>query len=270
MKTVGKHVLITGGGSGIGLSIAQEFLKNGATVIICGRSIAKLEQAKREHPKLEIFQCDVTNDKQIMALRDWCEATFGGIDILVNNAGIFNQFNVIEGALPVEHQIREIDIDYGGPIRMTHYFLPTLLSKSEAAIVNVSSGLAFIPFAIGPVYSGTKAALHSWTLSLRKQLADTNVVVFELMPPVVETEMTNNLDGIPKMRPDLHAQHFMRGFLKNRLEITPGISRSLKVMSRLAPKVAFNLLNRSVLTPPTPFWSSTQKRGELGIFPATL
>lgn len=244
MKTAGKRVLITGGGSGIGLHLAKVFLENGSKVIITGRSLAKLEQAKQEHPELEIAQCDVTNDAQIQALLDRCNSEFGGVDILVNNAGILNEFNIAEGTFPVTHQLKEIDIDFGGPVRMVHYFLPNLLEKSEAAIVNVSSGLAFIPFAVSPVYSGTKAALHSWTLSLRKQLASTNVKVFELMPPVVDTEMTDNLEGIPKMTPEKHADLFMKGFLNDKLEITPGISLGLKVMSRVAPKLAFNLLNR--------------------------
>lgn len=244
MQTVGKIVLITGGGSGIGLYLAKEFLKNGSKVIITGRSLTKLEQAKAEHPELEIAQCDVTNDAQIQGLLERCNTEFGGIDILVNNAGVFNQFDVTKGTFPISHQLKEVDIDFNGPIRMVHYFLPSLLQKPEAAIVNVSSALAFIPFAIGPVYSATKAAIHSWTLSLRKQLAATNVKVFELMPPVVDTEMTDNLEGIPKMAPDKHASLFMKSFLSDRLEITPGISLGLKIMRRVAPKLAFNMLNR--------------------------
>ena len=150
MNVIGKRVLITGGGSGIGLELAKEFLRNGSQVIICGRSMAKLEQAKKENPKLHIAQCDVTNDKQIIALREWCEEKFRGIDILINNAGVFHIFNVADGTLTAEHQLKEVDIDYGGPIRMTHYFLPSLLKKPEATIVNVSSGLPLFPLLSAP------------------------------------------------------------------------------------------------------------------------
>lgn len=244
MQASGKTVLITGGGSGIGLDIAKAFLNEGSKVIICGRNLTKLQAVKEQNPSLEIAQCDVTNDEQIQTLLDRCNNDFGGIDILVNNAGVFHEFNIVKDQFPLESQLKEIDIDLGGPVRMVYYFLPTLLKKPEAAIVNVSSGLAFIPFVIGPVYSSTKAALHSWSLSLRKQLSETNVKVFELMPPVVDTDMTTTIEGIPKMTPERHASIFMKGFLNDKLEITPGLSLGLKVMSRIAPNLFLNLLNR--------------------------
>ncbi len=244
MQISGKTVLITGGGSGIGLYLAKEFLRHNSKVIICGRNIAKLEKVQADESALEIAQCDVTNEAQITALLERCNQKFGGVDILVNNAGIFQTFDVSAGKFSLDHQIKEVDIDFNGPIRMVHYFLPDMLKKPESAIVNVSSGLAFIPFAAAPVYSATKAALHSWTLSLRKQLAGTSVRVFELMPPVVDTEMVSELDGFPKMPPEALAQAFMKGFTSGKLEITPGQSSQLKLMRRLAPNFIFNMVNR--------------------------
>lgn len=244
METKGKRVLITGGGAGIGLAIAQEFLNQGSRVMICGRTLSTLEKAKDANPKVEIAQCDVTDDEQIIALRDRSESTFGGIDILVNNAAIIHRFNMTDGSLALDNQITEVDINLGGPIRMTHYLLPQLLNQPEAAIVNLTSALAFMPTVASPIYSATKAALRSWTISLRAQLDATNVKVVELIPPLVDTQMNTDFEaGISKMSPEEHAQHFMKGFLRGREEIGVGISRSLPILSRISPKAVFRVLN---------------------------
>lgn len=244
METTGKTVLITGGGSGIGLYLAEEFLKAGSKVIICGRSIARLEQAQQKHPALLVAQCDVADEEQIKVLREHCDNEFGGIDILVNNAGVYHESHVMDSNSQLAPQLTEIDINFGGPLRMVHHFLPGLLTKPSAAIVNVTSSLAFIPFVAAPAYSATKAGMHSWTLSLRKQLAESNVKVFELMPPLVDTEMVAGVDGIPKMPPAQLATTFMRGFKRNTYEIVPGIGGALRAMRRIAPRITFAMLNR--------------------------
>ncbi|MEM7117345.1 MAG: SDR family NAD(P)-dependent oxidoreductase [Chloroflexota bacterium] len=244
METLGKTVLITGGGSGIGLYLAEEFLKAGSKVIVCGRSMARLEQAKQKHPDLILAQCDVTDEAQIKALRERCDSEFGGVDILVNNAGVYLESHAMDSNSQLAPQLKELDINFGGPLRMVHHFLPDLLTKPSAAIVNVTSSLAFIPFVAAPSYSATKAGMHSWTLSLRKQLAESNVKVFELMPPLVDTEMVAGVDGIPKMQPDQLASTFMRGFKRNNYEIAPGIGGALRALRRLAPRITFAMLNR--------------------------
>ncbi|MEM7535266.1 MAG: SDR family NAD(P)-dependent oxidoreductase [Chloroflexota bacterium] len=244
MQISGKTVVITGGGAGIGLDLAKAFLSNGAKVIICGRNLSRLEQAQADNPGLEIMQCDVTNEEQILALRERCDAEFGGADILVNNAGVLTQMDLVKGDTTLEHQLKEIDINVNGPIRMVYHFLPGLLQKPEAAIVNVSSSLAYIPYAAIPVYSATKAGLHSWTLSLRKQLEDTNVRVFELMPPLVDTDMASEMEGMPKMSPEKLATTFINSFLNNKDEIVPGMGGALKFMSRISPRMMMNMMAR--------------------------
>ena len=244
MQVLEKTVLITGGGSGVGLHIGKEFIKNGAKVIACGRTMAKLEQARAENPSLEIAECDVTSEAQIKTLLEHCDSKFGGIDILINNAGIFQAFNVNDNNTSLKHQLNEVDIDFNGAVRMVHYFLPNLLKKPEAAIVNVSSGLAFVPLAMAPVYSATKAAMHAWTQSLRHQLTKTNVKVFELMPPVVDTDMVSDLEGLPKMPPNKLASAFLKNFTADKLETTPGQSSQLKMMRRLAPNFIFKMINK--------------------------
>ncbi len=246
MQTNEKKVLITGGGSGIGLILAKSFLNAGSKVIICGRNLEKLEIVKQELSNIEIAQCDVTSDEQIKALLDRCKEDFNGIDILINNAGIFHIIDYKNGNLLVEQQVKEVDINLHGAIKMVHYFLPLLLEQKEAAIVNVSSGLAFVPLTAAPVYSATKAAIHSWTRSLRWHLKDTGIKVFELMPPLVDTKMVQELKGFPKMQLDELATKFMIGFKNDKFEITPGIAGQLKMLSQWAPGFIFKKLNKKI------------------------
>ena len=243
MKTTDKTVLITGGGSGIGNGIARALAADGSRVIVTGRTLTRLEQAKRETPALEIVQSDISDTAQVEALVKYCDETFDGIDVLINNAGMYQEFQIHEDALPVEEQLLEINLNLGGPIRMVHHFLPGLLAKPEAAIVNVSSVLAFVPYSPGPVYSASKAALHSWTLSLRKHLKGTSVKVIELMPPLVDTEMVADVD-LPKISVEKLTDGFMKGLRASKVEITPGQAGQLKFLSRVAPRFIFKQLNK--------------------------
>ena len=244
MKASDKSVLITGGGSGIGLALAREFLKNGNKVIITGRNLRKLEAAKKAHPALHIAQNDITNVEQIESLVERTKTEFGGIDVLVNNAGVFHTYDVKDESYPFEKKLQEIDIDFAGPVRMVHYFLPQLKERREAAIINVSSGLAFIPLTMAPIYSATKAGIHAWTQAIRLQLEGTNIQVIELMPPVVDTEMVSDLIDFPKMAPEKLVEAFWKGYVKNQTEITPGQSAQLKLMRRLAPGFIFSQINK--------------------------
>lgn len=240
-----KNVLITGGGSGIGLAIAKAFVEAGSNVIICGRNQQKLEKAKSEVHALNIAVCDVTSDQQIQDLVKKTNEEFGGIDVLVNNAGVFQSMNYEKENVSMEIQMKEVEIDFMGPLRMIHHFLPELKKKSQAAIVNVSSGLAFVPLAMAPVYCATKAGLHSWTRSLRWQLKNTGIKVFELMPPLVETDMVEDFKDNPMMKPEALAKSFMKGFIQDKEEITPGQSSQLKMMSKLASGFIFKQVNKS-------------------------
>ncbi len=242
MDPKGKRVVITGGGSGIGLALAKGFAAAGAQVIITGRNGAKLEAATAANQSISGIVCDVTDNQAIEALRDQVEAE-GGCDVLINNAGVMHTFDVTK-AFPLETQLQEVDIDVNGPVRMVHYFLPGML-KRESTLVNVSSGLAFIPYTQAPVYSATKAFLHAYTQGLRAQLAGTSVRVLELMPPVVDTKMVSHLDpSIPRMSSEKLVDAFMKGFRRDKDEITPGISGQLKLMRRLAPGFIFSQLNK--------------------------
>lgn len=249
MKQSKQIVLITGGSSGIGLAIAKKFLANDNTVIITGRNFAKLEKVKQENPQIHIYQSDVTVDAEVRMLADDIQQKFGGIDVLVNNAGIMNLIDAGNESNDLQKQMQEIEINYNSPIRLLHYFLPKLKNSKNAVLVNVSSGLAYVTFSQAPVYSGTKSALHFWSQAIRPQLQPHNIKVIELLPPVVDTPLAHGADiaeddNLKPMPPEKLADIFWKGFINGKEEITPGISKQLKLMSRLAPKFIFKQLNK--------------------------
>ena len=252
MKLSNQTVLITGGGSGLGLALAKKFLENNNTVIITGRNLAKLEKVKQENPKIHIYQSDVTDDAEVRMLADDIQQKFDGLDILINNAGIMNLVDTGNESNDLQKQMQEIEINYNSPIRVLHYFLPLLKKSKHAVLVNVSSGLAYVPFAQAPVYSGTKSALHFWTQAIRPQLQPHNIKVVELLPPVVDTPLAHGADiaeddNLKPMPPEKLADIFWKDFINGKEEITPGISKQLKLMSRLAPKFIFKQLNKQAI-----------------------
>jgi uncharacterized oxidoreductase len=188
METSGRTVLVTGGGSGIGWGIAQRFLDAGSTVIICGRREDRLREVQRVYPSIHIRRCDVAEERDRHTLVEWAATSFPTLDVLVNNAGIqrYVQLSQPEPWGATQH---EIAVNLEAPVDLCRLFLPHFLRKTEATIVNVTSGLAFVPIAQTPIYCATKAALHSFTLSLRHQLRGTPVRVVELIPPAVDTDL---------------------------------------------------------------------------------
>jgi uncharacterized oxidoreductase len=187
MRTNGNVVLITGGGTGIGLALAEAFMKAGNAVGICGRRADQLDEARRQLPAISTLPCDVADPAQRVRLVDWAGQALPGLNVLVNNAGVQLPVDFLGGAAVVETDEDEIDINLKAPIRLAALFIPHLARQGQAAIVNISSGLGFVPLASVPVYCATKAAMHSFSLSLRHQLRDTSIRVFEVIPPTVET-----------------------------------------------------------------------------------
>lgn len=248
-----QRVLITGGSSGIGLALAKKFLANNNTVIITGRDLTKLQNVQALNPEIHYFQSDVSDEAAVQKLVKDIQDKFSGIDLLVNNAGIMNLVDAGNESNDLQKQMQEIEINYNSPIRLLHYFLPQLKRSKNAVLINVSSGLAYVPFAQSPVYSGTKSALHFWTKAIRLQLKPHQIRVVELLPPVVDTPLAHEAniaaDEILKpMPPEKLADAFWKDFVKGKDEITPGISKQLKLMSRLAPTSIFKQLNKQ----PTP------------------
>ena len=189
MKTFGNTVLITGGATGIGLALARALVTEGNTVAICGRRWRALRAAKRSIPQLHLKVCDVSVSSARRSLLQWLEQRFPSLNMVVNNAGIQRPINFLKGPRDLPQAEEELRTNLASPIHLTALLLPRLLKRRQAAIVNISSGLAYTPLAAVPVYCATKAAIHSLTLSLRHQLRGTCVRVFEVAPPIVATEL---------------------------------------------------------------------------------
>ncbi len=248
MKTSGNTILITGGATGIGLAFAEAFLTGGNTVLICGRRKRKLREVQAKHPALHIRVCDVGKADDRRALFAWVVTEFPALNVLINNAGIQREIDFRKGTGDLDTGDSEIAINFEGVVHLTALFVPHLMTKPTAAIVQVSSGLALVPLAIAPVYSATKAALHSLSLSLRHQLRDTTVRVFEVLPPIVETELDQGARerrGQPRngIAPEAVADETLKSMAEDRYEIAVGRVKALRIASRVAPKRFFGMMN---------------------------
>ncbi|HEX7357418.1 MAG TPA: SDR family NAD(P)-dependent oxidoreductase [Ignavibacteriaceae bacterium] len=243
-------ILITGGTSGIGLEFAKQLIALGNTVIITGRNQMKLEETKKQFPKVHTFQNDVSNPKAITELYEEVITQFPNLNIIINNAGEMRKINLHHTDIDIQDITREIDINLCGPIRMVQQFLPHLKTQKKAAIINVTSGLALVPFPISPIYGATKSGLRSYTKSLRIQLKNTNIQVFELVAPAVKTPLNdkfaNDVDTKTFMNADKLVAITLKNIEKNQLEITPGSAKALKILSRLAPAFLLNQMSKSV------------------------
>jgi uncharacterized oxidoreductase len=232
MKITGNTILITGGGSGIGLALAEAFVGAGNEVIICGRRESKLQEAQEAMPDIHVKRCDLSVAEERAALFEWTSSYFPQVNVLVNNAGIQRTIDFTKGTEQLFAGENEVETNLVAPIQLSAYFIPVLLEKEESAIVNVSSGLGFVPIAAMPVYCATKAAVHSFSASIRHQLRNTPIKVFEVIPPTVDTELNQEgraARGQPHMGmpPAPVAQATLDGMENDLFEITVGESGGL-------------------------------------------
>jgi uncharacterized oxidoreductase len=187
MQITGNTILITGGGSGIGRALAEAFHKEGNHVIIAGRRKQLLDEVAAANPGMSAAVLDIESTDALQSFATEMKATYPALNVVIHNAGIMKPENVTEGKLDTAEAT--ITTNLLGPIRLTAALLPQLLTQPHATIFTVSSGLAFVPMFPTPTYCATKAAIHSYTQSLRYQLRDTAVEVIEIVPPYVQTEL---------------------------------------------------------------------------------
>lgn len=234
MKLSGNTLLVTGGASGIGRAFAERFLKAGNKVIVCGRRETRLQEFKEQDPSVITHACDLTNESDRIALFDWVTEHHPDVNVLVNNAGIQQRFNILQsdGKNEWAYFGKEITANMEAPIHLSMLFAPHFSKKEEAAIINVTSGLAFTPMAIAPIYSATKAALHSFTMSLRLQLSSSPVEVIEVAPPAVNTDLGGV--GLHTFGADVNefADAIFKGFEEGKQEIGFGTSERALRLSR--------------------------------------
>ncbi len=238
MQISGKLALVTGGTDGIGLWIARLLKQKGASVIVCGRRAALLESARKEG--FEAIEADLSNEAGVTAL---AKAVMGRpLDIVVNNAGVGADYD-LAAAIDLAASDRSIFLNLNAPIRLAAALVPQLKARPEAALVNVTSGLAIAPRAGGPVYCATKAGLRSFTKAIRHQLRATNVHVIEALPPVVETAMTTQRTGA-KMKPEECARQIVAAIEGDKAEANVGMVKLLKLANSISPRLAEAIMIR--------------------------
>jgi uncharacterized oxidoreductase len=189
MKLSHRTILVTGGTSGIGLGIAEAFHRFKSKVIVCGRDKEKLSRVEERFPDITAISCDLRYAGQRKALAMDVLRRFPNLDILVNNAGIQRYIDLKKGFDELRSGEDEIATNFAAPVELTSLFIGHLMTRPSAAIINVSSGLGFMPMLDTPIYNATKAAIHTYSLVLRQQLRDTSVKVIEIVPPMVDTDL---------------------------------------------------------------------------------
>ncbi len=256
MKLIGRTILITGGSAGIGLAFALKFLELGNEVIVTGRRQAVLDQVKAKYPKLHTIQSDVADPGQTAALAARVKSDFPKLDVLMNNAGIMLYKNLKAPAADLTGLTAEMNVNVGGVITTTSAFID-ILRANKGTVINTSSALAFVPLPSAPIYSATKAAIHSYTQSLRFQLEESGVEVIELMPPVVKTDLAAELaesGGVTVITTDELVKQSFAALKAGAVEIRPGQSKQLAFMRRFAP----DFINRQL-------WKASKKLVPVGV-----
>ncbi|TAL37479.1 MAG: SDR family NAD(P)-dependent oxidoreductase [Spirochaetes bacterium] len=248
MKTSGNTVLITGGATGIGFALAKAMVHSGNEVILCGRRKSKLDAARKKLPGVDVKTCDIADPADRERLCEWVVAKYPKINMLVNNAGIQKTVDLKKGGRDIAGKESEIEINFSAVVGLSAYFIPRFMKRGAAAIVNVSSGLAFVPLAAVPVYCATKAAVHSFSLSMRRQLRDTAIKVFEIIPPIVDTDLhrgTRERRGLADrgISPEEVAAAAIAALANDEFECAVGIAKNLVAGSRSDPDRVFKGMN---------------------------
>lgn len=241
-------MLITGGGSGIGAGLAAEFHARGAQVIVAGHRRERVEAVAARHPGMAAEVVDVSDSAQVAALAARVAERWPDLTTVINNAGVQHlaDFAAATGPLDANELSREVDVNLTGVIRVANAFLPLLRQHPRSRLVNVGSGLGYVPLAAAPVYSATKAAVHSFTVSLRRQFENSGTHIVELIPPVVVTDLHRHLDQIPPraMELDSFVAAAMAGLDAGDDEIVVGLAKALRFFQRVAPSVGLAVVNR--------------------------
>lgn len=235
-------ILITGGSSGIGLEMAKQMLRMGNRVIICGRSAERLVHITKQQPGLVAIKCDITKAEERDALYEQILKQFGNLDVLINNAGIVKRFIFSKNDDLESEIIHEWQTNYLAPILLTQKFMK-LLSSSMGTVVNVNSGLAYLPLFIQPNYCATKAALHSISLSMRIQFKKPGIKVVEIFYPAVDTPFQQGHAPKNAIKPDIAAKIAIRGLLKGKNEIHVKTAGLIYLLSRIMPNIAMKLVS---------------------------
>jgi uncharacterized oxidoreductase len=242
MNASGNTILITGGSTGIGLALAARFLQQGNEVIICGRRLETLDEARRQYPQLQVYQCDLSQEYARLDLFARVTNDFPKLNVLLNNAGMWAPTRLDRAESWPQAQ-QQLQTNLAATIHLTQLFAQHLSLQSAPVVFVTTSGLAHVPRAAAPVYCATKAALHSYALTLRHLLTPQGIEVIEICPPHVDTDLGGrgiNKAGIPV---DTFADAVIDELRNGTLEITYGYSTRAANATRQERDELFSTLN---------------------------
>ena len=239
MQLSHNKILITGATQGIGLALAQKLSSLNNEIVAVGRNSKKLEELSQKDSNIFPFQCDLNEPDAIQKMEHFISSNHPDLNVLINNAGI--QYNyVFNGDEEIQEKINsELNVNVLVPMQLINALIPVMQRNESLAIVNVSSGLGFVPKASAPVYCASKAAIHIFTKSLRYQLPQFKI--FEIIPPLVDTQMTKGR-GNGKISPQQLVAEFISAFEKDRLEINIHKVKLLRIIQRLSPVMADKIM----------------------------
>lgn len=242
MKLDNNKILITGATSGIGRELAERFCQLDNQIIAVGRNEIRLEELVKFDKRITSFKCDISSQSELERLVAYINQEHKDLNVLINNAGIQYNQTLLDETYTLQKIENEIRTNLTSPIKLITSLIPVLQNNSNSAIVNVSSGLAIVPKAKSAVYCGTKAAIHIFSKSLRYQLD--KVKVFEIIPPLVDTEMTKGR-GKGKISPQRLVDEFIKAYKNNRYEVNIHKVKLLRIINRISPAMADRIMKRA-------------------------
>ncbi len=244
MKTTNNTILITGGSAGIGFETAKLLSAQGNTIIIIGRDQNRLDEAKAKLANVHAFKADVSNAAEVTELVEILKDKFPDLNVVINNAGSAVLYNLAdENQDAFANAESEMLTNYLAVIRLNQLLLPLLKAQAESAIVNVSSIVAYVPGITLPTYAASKAALHSYSTTLRLSLENTSVKVFELMPPLVDTQFSSAIGGHNGIQPTAVANDLLKALAEDDFEIRVGDTAKLYELFLNSPSAALDVMN---------------------------
>ena len=243
MEISNSTVIITGGSSGIGFEMCRQLIERGNKIIACSRSSDKLALAKKQLPDLIIYQCDIAQESECVSFAEWISKNHPETNVLINNAAIVSITNFIDDELILEKMNDEVATNLTAPIRLIKLLYPILIKNSNSKIINITTGLVYVPRTIYTFYNATKSALHSFTQVLRSQLQKENIQIIEVMFPAVDTPWHKGNAPKIAITPEKAVSEMLKGISRGKVEVRISKVRLLYFISRIAPKFAFKKIN---------------------------
>lgn len=244
MLNKNSRILITGATSGIGLHLYKQLQPIAKEIIIIGRNTKVLNELATNHGNTTGYAYNLANQQAVCKLAERLNSHHGKINILINNAGVQYTPSFIDPGFSFESISQELSVNLLSPVWLSYLLLPSLMQQPQAAIINISSGLAFAPKKQSAIYCASKAGLHSFSQSLRYQLEDSRVKVIEVILPLVDTPMTKGR-GKNKISPQSAAEQIIKGVKKNRQEIYVGKAKLLPLLMQISPTLVTRILKES-------------------------